>query len=382
MLRSFNLHKLFDCNTGYLHALRVRDADITKLSNARNRIRQRLQEAFGGTTDQFELATERAIAPEESGGGCVQFRILGSFAYGLANDCQQPPMQQIDQDDGVFLPLSFGHIDGSAQPVMSVATYFNVVERAIAPLCHDNQWTLNPRGERNYCVRIGLDRRLHIDLPLYAVQDRAFSALLASYRSMDKDQTDRKTPFQMRIDLPDHIYERLTDAEMRLAHRTRGWIASDPRGNERWLAAAVLRHGVVICHLTRIFKGIRDAKLDVKLSSIDIMALVISAVERLDLLDATRLDLSLIAVARQIARQVTHVSESPKTPWSPENPICEAWSIDRRQGVAKLFVGVADALEKAADGTNSKDFALGQIRHAVGGRVPADENLILLTCLP
>jgi len=135
MATKLNLHKLIGTDAGYLHAIRVEREDRDDLSEAREEIRTELRDAFRN----WEKFVNRAELRDSAFEGTAytpdlpapKFRIQGSFAYHTANDCQNPPDQQIDQDDGVFLPLSFVMVKGFARPTIASSAYFQLVERAL-----------------------------------------------------------------------------------------------------------------------------------------------------------------------------------------------------------------------------------------------------------
>jgi len=180
-------------------------------------------------------------------------------------------------------------------------------------------------------------------------------------------------------ELDEHIYLELADAEIILAHRERGWIESDPRRLERWFTNAIDFYGEIVRDISRAFKALRDARFDDGLSSICIMASVVRAIERIGKPDASRLDLALINVAREIARRAGEPVHNPVFPEDPGKHLCLGWSEEYREKVRALFRDAADQLEEAVEGTFHKSIALNRARAAFGPRVPDDENLIALT---
>lgn len=122
MAASLNLHRLFSMDEGYLGALRVPDQDAEKLRQARESIRSVLRTAFADwsthvtRTALFESVIAKSAAPAPT--LTPRFRLQGSFVYFTVNDCQQTPPQQIDQDDGVFLPVTVLTVGGTAQPAV------------------------------------------------------------------------------------------------------------------------------------------------------------------------------------------------------------------------------------------------------------------------
>lgn len=377
MATKLNLHKLMGTDEGYLDAISVPEGDRIALAAAREKIRDTLRDAFRHWT-QFVTRAEllggivtASITPRLP---TPKFRIQGSFAYHTANDCQNPPDQQIDQDDGVYLPISFVTMHGRTRPSIASTAYFRIVERALEPLCEAQGWTLNPGEEKNSCVRVEISRRLHIDLPLYAIRDEAFEQLVefAAMSSLAKSVELRDSR-----ELDEKIYRDLADAEIILAHRRQGWIESDPRRLEKWFRAAIDLYGSQIRELSRCFKGLRDARFDDGLSSICIMASVVRAIENLGGGDPKRLDLAIVATAREIARTAGRPVENPVFPGDASKHLCLGWTPAYRDRVRALFADAAAELEEAIDGTYHKGIALNRARKAFGARVPAREDLIV-----
>ena len=378
MATKLNLHRLMGPDAGFLRAISVEESDRRALANAREKIRETLRNAFRHW-NQFVTRTElqdaavvaAAIAPHLP---TPKFRIQGSFAYHTANDCQNPPVQQIDQDDGIYLPLSFVTVNGRARPTIASKAYFLLVERALKPLCEDEGWTLNPK-RKGSCVRVEIGRRLHLDYPLYAIRDSAFDELVELAASAHSYKADMAMNSR---ELDERIYRELADAEIILAHRDEGWIQSDPRRLETWFQNAIAIYGSIVRDLSRCLKGLRDAKLDDGLSSICIMACVARAVEKLGGVDEKRLDVAIVDVAREIARNADVPVENPVFPGDQSKYLCSGWTPEYREKVRALFRDAADQLEEAIDGTFHKGVALQRTRQAFGSRVPDDESLIAM----
>lgn len=381
MTSKLNLHRLMAADAGFLHALSVDEADRRQLSRAREMIRSTIRTAFGDWTRfvrRAELFEGGAVASADLRLPRPKFRMQGSFKYHTVNDCQDPPSQQIDQDDGVFMPLSFVLVQGAARPTVASRAYFAIVERSLEPLCRAEGWTLNPT-RKGSCVRVEIDDRLHIDLPLYAIRDEAFDrleevALESAFAGADwiaKRATEDDA-------IDERVYRQLASAEIMLAHREQGWIESDPRKLEDWFENAVDILGPAVRELSRCFKGMRDARLDQGLSSIAIMACVVAACESIADLDDKRLDLSLARTARLISRRLADPVDNPAFPGDADKRLCKDWTPEYRKRIGDLFEDVAARMEAATDGTFHKGLALAEARRAFGPRIPADEDLITL----
>jgi hypothetical protein len=383
MAASLNLHRLFHTDAGYLNRLRVRDEDRTTLSTAREQIRKALREAFADWNpavhgaDLFEDSLIKSAAPPEL--PAPKFRIQGSFAYHTANDCQQSPSQQIDQDDGVFLPISFITTGGLTRPIIASKAYFKFVEEALAPLSRRMGWKVNPGSRpKNTCVRIEIDDRLHIDLPLYAVQEDVFRELVETAavnvaKSLGHDSADASDSLQF----SEQVYRALQDNEISLAHRKDGWIGSDPRKLEDWFNEAVEIYGQALRRVCRAYKGLRDAHwAESDLGSICLMAAVVSAVENLGGLDQRRDDLSILSVGRELDRILASPIENPAFPGEADKYLCKGWQPEFRAEVRRVIRDACDNLDRAIHDTIHKDIAVSRARDAFGDRVPDDTSLI------
>jgi len=379
---SLNLHRLFYTREGYLQALNVAGKDEADLSFAREKIRATLREAF--------REPERFISKAELFAGSVatstaeaklptpKFRLQGSFAYHTANDCQQTPPQQVDQDDGMFIPVPYHEVNGVPRPWLTTKAYFAIVEAALKPLCEHYGWILNPGGPTDTCVRIGISSRLHIDLPLYAVSNETFEAIAeANTRGLAKADSLTADAAREDEELPEDIYQALDESEFVLAHREKGWTGSDPRKLEIWFENAVRAYGQIVRRLARDYKGLRDAhwsKSD--LGSICIMAAVVKAVTKLHPLHQNRDDLALIAVGREMVKIFGGPVENPAFPGDPDKYLCQKWSPEFRAEVRRVIAEACDCMERAVFDTLHKGVAVKLARSAFGPRVPEDEQLI------
>lgn len=381
MAATLNLHKVFAGDGGYLANLKVRDADADALREAREEIRATLRGAFRdwrqyvSRDDLFEAWVAKSADPPAL--PQPKFRLQGSFAYHTANDPQQTPPQQLDQDDGVFLPLSFLASNGTARPMIVSKAYFKIVEDALRPLCARKGWVLNPGKAKDTCVRIEIGARIHIDLPLYAIRDEAFGRLKETSLAKSLGRVVAMDEVAFAEELFDDVYRGLAASEIMLAHRVEGWKASDPRKVEDWFNDALDFFGPQLRRLSRAYKGMRDAaEARSELSSICIMAATVTALENLGVQEASRDDLALLNTAREMVKVLAGPIEHPAFPGDPDHNLCRDWTSQVREAVCDLFRRAADELETAIHGTVNRDVALAHARRAFGSRIPADTDLI------
>jgi len=376
-MATLNLHGLMSDNRGYLRKLRVSQDDEQTLRRARETVRQTLRDAFKNWSsfiDRRELF-DAALPAADARLPVPKFKMQGSFTYYTANDCQYPPDQQVDMDDGVYLPLTFVMINGRARPTVASDAYFKLVERALQPLCDRNGWKLS-KPPKNTCVRIVISPRLHLDLPLYAIKDSEYEEMV---EAAAQSQLRKAAELRDSIELDEQIYRTLADADIILAHRKSGWIASDPRRLERWFNRAIGLYGEQVRDLCRAFKGLRDARWSRSdLGSICIMAAVVDVLPQVGKLDTSRLDLSLMKVAGALAVRFTSPVDNPGFPGETDKRLCNEWTPTFRAEVQSLFQTARDQLSRAVNDTVHKGLAIGYVKEAFGSRVPNDPELITL----
>jgi len=376
-----NLHKAFGPDKGYLANLRVRDGDAGTLRNARDLARQHLREAFKlwpQFVEQIGPLFEDTVLRKsaEQSPPAPKFRMQGSWSYHTANDCQQNPPQQVDMDDGIFLPVGFLTRQGTTRPGVVAKAYFGLVEAALAPLCTKMRWKLD--RSKSSCVRIVINERLHLDFALYAIEDKEFTrltearAMVLAKRAQDASEDD----------LPDDIYTGIK-SDIMLAHREEGWIASDPRGLDIWFQEAVDNFGQQVRRLTRDFKGMRDWKWKYgDLSSICIMAALVQAIEELGSLDADRDDIALSNTARRMATIFRNTVKNPVVNGGQVTHLCNGWTREFRQEVCDTFERIADTLDDAMDNTYDRNDVLAKAARVFGNRMPDDPNLVVKMSAP
>ena len=97
-----------------------------------------------------------------------KFAIQGSYIYGTLNAPENPPIQQVDIDLGMYLP--FSTLGDGVQPKTAAKYYFDQVTSILENYIAVNRksWVLQ---QKDTCIRIVLDAKTHIDIPLYAVPE-------------------------------------------------------------------------------------------------------------------------------------------------------------------------------------------------------------------
>ncbi|ENQ8613760.1 hypothetical protein ACEQ7L_000238 [Vibrio fluvialis] len=197
------------------------------------------------------------------------FFTQGSFTYGTLNRPAYPPEQQLDLDDGVYLPIEFFE----RSPVVSKNIFFLIIDTVLTRLCEETpQWT-GPYFKPT-CARINVAPHVHIDIPLYAIPEdeyenleksgqrnamaldsvnvvESYDQLYTRYLEDIYGNAANSKYFKYAYLEPDKIYLAKRDDEEH-------WIPSDPALVARWFESAVKEHGQALVHACRYLKAWRD----------------------------------------------------------------------------------------------------------------------------
>ena len=375
---TLNVHRVFkgsQTRRGYLAALGLKDDRAESLREARDRIRKRLREempdwnspAKARNLVEYHYVALASRMPKLS----PKFRMQGSGVYQTLNFPAHLPPQEVDFDDGVFLPTSFVNGGGSNRPVVASKGYFAMVEEILGPLCAEYGWELDT--SKPSCVRVRIDAEAHVDLALYAIPDDEFTklaearALAITARGQGASGLD--------FELADEVYEGLLEKRIMLAHRDSGWIESDPREIENWFLGAIADHGEVVRRICRYLKGWRDFQwMRGGPSSIALMACVIAVYDELNgTLPENRDDLALQAVA---GRLEALFSLAILNPVLPDQKLDEDWSAEERLEFKARARGLKTKIDTVLNRTFHKAVAIAELREGFGVRIPNDELLI------
>ncbi len=372
-----------DLKRGLLDNLRLSEAEEQTLRSARDDIRACIAAAFRRVGDDTSLRkalmVERGLPPIYRSDAFLarfrpapKFREQGSHAYGTLNDPvpEYAPPQQVDLDDGVFLPTSF--VNGE-RPALAAKAYFRVVEEAVEPLCHERGWTLcSGEDAKKSCVRIQITPRIHVDLALYALPDEDYEKAVDLAKAMMAQRAaDAGT-----VMFSDEEYVSLPEDHIMLAQRDGSWRRSDPRKLGDWFRDAVRRHGSHLRNVCRYLKAWRDYQWrdpDAGIPSIALMSFAVRVFdENRRVLDSGREDDALLAVAE---RMPDLLKVRVRNPVVDGEYLDDRWSTEERGAFVARAAALRDDLAAAADATRA-DAVVARLRARLGGRVPADLDLI------
>lgn len=366
---ALNMHRVFDntTNNNYLAAITVESRKEEDLRSVRDTVRGTLKAAFKDWSSivTMDALFEAASASKET--LQPKFRMQGSFAYRTLNEPAQKP-QEIDLDDGMFLPVSYLTEQGGSHPALIHTGYFAVVEAALAPLCDENGWALET--DLPSCVRIRLGDDVHMDVALYAIPDEEFEVLVekAAFDSVDR------VMMRDAIEITDVTYRALDPNQIMLAHREEGWKPSDPRKLEDWVRDSVAKYGPQFRRVCRYLKGWRDYQWsECRLASIALMACVRKAFDAAPTIAENRDDQRLLDVAKRLPDLLRSQIDNPVV---DGQRLDEKWSPEQRAEYVERAEELAARVDQAMHGMGAKQSALNELIAAFGRRVPNDVTLI------
>jgi hypothetical protein len=355
-----NAHALFNglkAEPSFLANLTIGDVERAGLMEARQAIRRTLKAATGQIAarddywqDSYSSRVNWRNRPQIE----IKFMTQGSFAYGTINAPAQIPAQEIDLDDGMYVPVQFLE---NGEPALAAKGLFTFVEAALEPLCRAKGWTLD--RSKAHCVRVKLWPGAHIDLPIYSIPADRFEQLRDSMaKSVTASYADSAMSQPMK----------LPSDQIMLAQRNGKWMQSDPQLLHEWVDGRVERYGAVYRRLCRFFKGWRDFTWERSaLSSICLMAAVDNALRDMDGFPSDNRDDELIM---EIAKRLPAILED-----RVQNPVLRdlclnIWTHDDRREIVRaakaLHEGMVAALEQTGDATQ----VVKKLRDKFGGRIP------------
>ncbi|WP_299734243.1 CBASS cGAMP synthase [uncultured Endozoicomonas sp.] len=343
----------------FLHRLNIKPSEETMLLAARKQVRKAIREAFHQARNYLsqqvaedELENIQNIKPK--------FFTQGSFAYRTLNaPCQ--PGQEIDLDDGVYLPMSV--VNGS--PTLANQFMFDVVDGALKALAKSQGWVFSKKAT---CSRVILSDRAHIDVPLYAIPDdryRELVALNASARSwtLNESVMDSYTSLESRK------LTRLDEDQVWLAIRGAEWRASDPMAISDWFHDEVVTKGERLRRLCRYLKAWRDNTWPSGGPSS--IALMICAADAYPVLkDRERDDYALLEVVKKLSDSIREVTNPTTRGDDQQLEVVYPRGQENLEEVIREVNTLKSKLTDTIDGAGSPDESVMLMQELFGDRVP------------
>lgn len=354
-----NAHALFcglKSQPSYLANLAIDQNDRAGLMEARRAIREALKFAAASINvhdeywqDSYSARNWRSRPTIE-----VKFMTQGSFAYGTINAPAQTPAQEIDLDDGMYVPVEFL---SNGEPALAAKGLFRFVETALAQLCDINKWEL---AEKPNCVRVNLWPGAHIDIPIYSIPRERFAAIQEAF---DKSHT---ATFSARDTATTGW--RLPSDKIMLAQRDGSWVQSDPQQLHDWVTSKTERYGPVYKRLCRFFKGWRDHTwVKSPLSSLCIMCAIDQALQKLNGFPTEDRDDELVLrIAKELPGLLSAKIENPVL----QHLCLNEWSDEDRDTIVRAAVVLRDEMMSALERTADAELVVKKLRSNFGQRMP------------
>lgn len=347
-----NLNPLFIgslSKPGLHQALVLPPEEREALNEARRIIRAALREGLPALIKQAYPTLKKIPTPK--------FHTQGSCAYETVVWPAHIPPQQVDMDDGCYMPLSFMK---GAQPDIASKFFFGAVETVLAPVARRHGWKINPGAPKPTCTRIELDATKHIDIPLYAIPDQEFEKLIqfAEARAAGRILEARA----------DNEWDLLPADTLLLAHREEGWKPSDPRPLRDWIIRQALLKSEQLRRLMRYAKAWRDWIWPNGSAPSSILLMV--AVDRAMLAAETRDDLAFLKIAAKLPDILAGEVENPVSPGELLSDRLDEDGI--RSDVVDRARALHAALQHAIMVCDQPEEACRSLRQVFGPRFPAD----------
>ncbi|CAH6895231.1 Cyclic GMP-AMP synthase [Vibrio chagasii] len=241
-----------------------------------------------------------------------RFRTQGSFQYKTLNVPYCKPPQEMDIDDGVYLPMQMFE----DAPALAHRLMIALVDTALQSLAVENKgWVFD--DSKPTCARVRVAaKNVHLDVPMYAIPEDKFVLIKESM-----DARWGMEAFAAHNELWLSNEAQLDPNSVHLARRDREkWQKSDPQVVQQWFIESVNAVGEHLRLACRFLKGWRDVtwKDGGGPSSITLMKCAVDTLGQSPL-DGKDLGLVIKAVASNLANQLNEGVESPDP--SDERPL-------------------------------------------------------------
>lgn len=297
-----------------------------------------------------------------------RFWTQGSFQYDTLNLPYSTPPQEMDIDDGTYLPMAVF----DDEPVIGHRLLILLVDSSLRSLVAENEsWLFETKST---CARIRIPHEnTHIDVPMYAIPEEQFLqkevAALESFRGAVCDSASATDIWKNNRD----AYKLDSDSvNLALREGEEKWRKSDPKTVEDWFLGSCRRSGFHLKKICRYLKAWRDAHWgDRGPSSISLMAAAVGILDKTPH-DSTDLGTTMLMVARKLPDEFSAGVSSPdpsdKKPLFPPALEHGEWEL----GVMKKLRAFSGFLDEAENAT-SKQLALIALNKAYGERVTKSE---------
>lgn len=401
---TWNFHRYYsDSSDGLIGKLKLAESSVVKLRGLRDLVRLRTKEVFNEAKElvkasdvsiSLESITARVantrlkhLSPQAQAEAAKLLRDMddearraflaltprfwtqGSFQYDTLNYPYATPPQEMDIDDGTYLPMAIFE----DRPVIGHQLLLLLVDSSLKSLVHENVgWQFEAKRT---CARIKIPaEHTHIDVPMYAIPEDQFllkEAALAKSRSIVLDSISGT------LSLESADYELDEDCvNLALREGDQKWLKSDPKIVEDWFNDSCRRIGPHLRSICRFMKSWRDVQWEKGggPSSISLMAATVSILDRIAH-DKDDLGATMRMLAKYLPDEFSKGVESPDhTDEKPLFPPRIEHGEREFEIMAKLseFHGVLIDAQQCS----SKELALQSINRAFGTRVLKSDLIV------
>jgi len=348
----------------FLDEITLTEHELKKLDEAKYLVRQHLRDTFAALS---KLHFGTRVTP--------RFFTQGSRAYRTLNRGAWMPPQQIDLDDGVYLPMSF--MQSTSRPSIASSAFFEVVDGALLALAKRENWKFD--NSKPTCARLITSATAHVDVPMYAIPDKEFETLEKAAQQMGINLRNRRL---VEARWPADTWDVIPDGKVLLAHRKEDWMVSDPRKIHYWFLEAVQTYGEVLRRICRYLKAWRDfhgKEMD-NVSSILLMTCVFMAFKKLGSARVPSGEhAALLAIAKELPNYLA--GEIRCIPDPAQRLDAKMSDAERKKAIeiAKAFVGT---LETTLDNCFSATLAISNMQDVLGSRFPNRPDLVKVKTEP
>ncbi len=397
---TWNFHRYYsDSSEGLISKLELKKSRTTKLKGLRDLIRHRIKEVFNEAKELAKTSNERVslesvtikvaktrlkhLSPQAQADAARLIRDMndevrnafisltprfwtqGSFQYDTLNAPYSTPPQEMDIDDGTYLPMAIFE----DRPIIGHHLLILLVDSSLMSLVHENAgWQFEAKKT---CARIKIPaEHTHIDVPMYAVPEAQFllkEAALAKSQGIGMEAMDSASR-SLVLDRADYELDE-NCVNLALRNSDQKWMKSDPKIVEDWFNDSCLRIGEHLRSICRFMKSWRDVQWTDGggPSSISLMAATVNILDRIAH-DKDDLGATMRIVAKYLPDQFSKGVESPD---HTDEKLLFPTKADHTEREIKIMSRLSELHNILTDAQNSvsKELALKSINRAFGQRV-------------
>ncbi|MCH2342821.1 cyclic GMP-AMP synthase DncV-like nucleotidyltransferase [Pseudomonas sp. NPDC047963] len=404
---TWNFHRYYNDSTdGLISKLRLAEPRVATLKRLRELVRNRTKEVFNEAkelvkTSRLTISLEsitaqvantrlKHLSPQAQAEAARLLRDMddearkaflsltprfwtqGSFQYDTLNNPYTTPPQEMDIDDGTYLPMAIFE----DRPVIGHQLLLLLVDSSLKSLVHENVgWQFEAKRT---CARIKIPaEHTHIDVPMYAVPEDQFllkEAALTKSRGLGMEAMDSISGSLVfnRAD-----YE-LDEDSVNLALREgdQKWMKSDPKIVEDWFKDSCLRIGPHLRSICRFMKSWRDVQWEKGggPSSISLMAATVSILDKIAH-DKNDLGATMRILAKYLPDEFSQGVESPD---HTDEKLLFPPRIEHGERESEIMARLSElhGILIDAQQCSSKELALYSINRAFGRRVLISDLIV------